>query len=87
MNSRDIFLAIVGPQPEWLNFLAMAFAILLVAIASLVFFLLFRGRPRHRKHHHRQRREPRKLNPTLAQTGGLPPVRKEKNPGAPTPPP
>jgi len=82
MNPCDIFLAITGPLPEWFDFLIMTLAILVVALASLIFFLIFRPRPRHRKHRQHHPREPRKLNPTLAQTGGLPPLR-EKKPDSP----
>ncbi|MEI9866038.1 MAG: hypothetical protein WDN00_16095 [Limisphaerales bacterium] len=72
-------LAMVGPLPQWANFLAMAGVILLVAVGSLIWFLAFRTkRKRKRRHHHRERRP---LNPTLDQTSGLPP-RREPNPPA-----
>jgi hypothetical protein len=88
MNSANFLLAAFEPLPQWLNFLAMAGAILLVAFASFLWYVLFhQKRPSHRKHHHRQRRERRKLNPTLAETGGLPPVREEKPIEEATPPP
>jgi hypothetical protein len=45
------------------------------------------GKVRVRKSYRHRRREHRPMNPTLAQTGGLPPVREEKSPDAPTPPP
>lgn len=35
------------------------------------------GKPRRRR---RRRRDHRPMNPTLAQTGGLPPIRQERNP-------
>jgi hypothetical protein len=51
----------------------------MAAFVALVCFLLFRSKLVHRhKHHRRRRRSQRKLNPTLAQTGGLPPRREEK---------
>jgi hypothetical protein len=37
----------------------------------------------HERHRHREHRRP---NPTLAQTGGLPPLREEKKPGGTIPP-
>ena len=40
-----------------------------------------------RQHRRRSHREHRPLNPTLAQTGGLPPLREEKEPPPPPPPP
>jgi preprotein translocase subunit YajC len=71
------------PLPQWLNFLAMALVILLTAIGSLIWFLAFRKkRKRKRKPHNHEKRQ---LNPTLAQTGGLPPLREEKKTDAPTP--
>ena len=39
-----------------------------------------------RQHRRRSHREHRSLNPTLAQTGGLPPVRPPENPSGPPPP-
>jgi type VI protein secretion system component VasK len=77
MNSADIMLADVAPLPQWANFLAMALAILLVAIGSLIWFLMFRKkRKRKRKHHSHEKRQ---LNPTLAECGGLPPKRDDLN--------
>ena len=78
-------LAMFEPLPQWLNFLAMAFAVLLAAIGALVWLVAFRKKgKRKRKHHSREKRQ---INPTLAQTGGLPPLREsEKSPGQ-TPPP
>jgi len=59
--------------PAWTDFLIVAGAIILVALAALVWAVFFRKRP-HRRHKNRQ------LNPTLAQVGGLPPVRLEEKP-------
>ena len=68
--------------PGWVDFLIMAGALALVAIGALIWTFFFRkpGRRRRRKSsHHHERHLP---NPTLAQYGGLPPVRqKEKPPG------
>jgi hypothetical protein len=66
------------------DFLIIIGAAVLVA---LVWFFLFRSKLMHRHKHHHRRRSQRKLNPTLAQTGGLPPRREEKNPADQTPPP
>jgi uncharacterized iron-regulated membrane protein len=83
----NTMLALSGPLPQWLNFLAMAGAMLLVASGTLIWYFAFRkGRkPRKRKHRHHHR-ESRALNPTLAQTGGLPPVREEEKTDPPAPP-
>jgi FtsZ-interacting cell division protein ZipA len=101
--------------PEWVDFLIVLGAILLVAM--IVFFWAHSIRKRknrirkYRHHHHRKgirerfqrstgdikelvqqnrsgrRREHRPINPTLAQTGGLPPLREadEQPPQAPQP--
>jgi len=63
--------------PSWMDFFIMTGAIALVAIGALIWTFYFRkpGRRRRRKSHHRHERRP--PNPTLAQNGGLPPVRPE----------
>jgi hypothetical protein len=53
---------------------------------AFVWLFLFRSKLMHRRKHHRRRRSQRKLNPTLAQTGGLPPRREEKKSADQTPP-
>jgi hypothetical protein len=66
--------------PGWVDFFIMAGAIALVAIGALIWIFFFRkpGRRRRRKsRHHHERRLP---NPTLAQNGGLPPVRQKEKP-------
>ena len=83
MSSADTLLAVMEPLPQWLNFLAMAIAILLAAICWLIWFLAFRKkRKRKRKHHSREKRQ---LNPTLAETGGLPPARESEKSSGQTP--
>jgi cytochrome c-type biogenesis protein CcmH/NrfF len=85
MNSGFALLAVYEPLPLWLNFLAIAVPLLLTAIGTLVWMVKFRKR---RKRKYRQRHhEERKLNPTLAESGGLPPVREEKKSAANFPPP
>jgi NADH:ubiquinone oxidoreductase subunit 5 (subunit L)/multisubunit Na+/H+ antiporter MnhA subunit len=85
MNSADTLLAVMGPLSQWFNFLAMAAAILLAAVSTLILLVMFHKKKRHRRRKH-HRHEERQLNPTLAETGGLSPVREnEKSPGQ-TPP-
>jgi hypothetical protein len=83
MNATQTMLAAFEPLPQWINFLAVAGGMLLGSIGVLIWFLAFRKkRKRKRKLHHHERRQ---LNPTLAQTGGLPPLREEeKRTDAPT---
>ena len=77
-------LAVFEPLPQWFNFLAMAIAVLLAAIITLFCLAIFRKK-RKRKHRHRHHREKRQINPTLAETGGLPPVREDEKPSGQTP--
>jgi uncharacterized iron-regulated membrane protein len=81
-------LALSGPLQQLLNFLLMAGAMLLVASGTLIWYFAFRkGRKPRKRKHRRHRRESRALNPTLAQTGGLPPVREEEKTDSAAPPP
>jgi hypothetical protein len=65
--------------PSFANLTDLFIVIGATVLMALVWFYLFRSRLMHRhKHHHRRRRSRRKLNPTRAQTGGLPPLREEK---------
>ena len=57
---------------DWVDFLVMAGAFLLVAAGSAL-WLVFRRRPRRRRKYRHARRHSAPV--TLAQTGGLPPVR------------
>jgi type II secretory pathway component PulF len=65
---------------DWVEFLALVGAIVLVAIGGLIwtFFLRKRKRRRRRKSHHRHER--RLPNLPLAQSGGLPPIRQKEKP-------
>lgn len=63
---------------DWLIFIAILLAIGIGIACFIIWIFLFRksGKKRRRREHRRHRR----VNPTLAQTGGLPPMR---NPGEP----
>jgi cytochrome c-type biogenesis protein CcmH/NrfF len=81
MNSGTSILAVYEPLPQWVNFLAIFFAVALAAIGVLLWAVVFRKK-RRRKHHHKHRthHESRNPNPTLAETGGLPPLRPSEKP-------
>ena len=64
----------------WMNFLVMAAVFVLVAASALVWVFYVRKRRHKHRHKHRHRRERRPVNPTLAETGGLPPVRSSEPP-------
>jgi hypothetical protein len=89
----DDALPTVGPlTPEWVDFFIMAGVFALVAIGALIWAYFFRKRGRNRRHkRRRQHNEHHRLNPTLAQIGGLPPPRQdekfsERQPPTPTSP-
>ena len=77
MNSGTTLLAVFQPLPQWLNFLAMFVAIALGTFGVLIWAVKFRRRRKrkHKYHSRRERRGERKPNPTLAERGGLPPLR------------
>jgi len=91
MNDTAILSATV-PATDLQEFLILAGALLLAALVAFILIALFRKNGTHRHHRHgkshkkrRRRREQRRLNPTLAQTGGLPPIRTEAQPPGQTP--
>lgn len=64
----------IAMSPEWMNFLVMAGAFLLVALGGLLWLFLFRKNPRRRRkrrHHHGSR----SASAPLAQQNVLPPGR------------
>jgi hypothetical protein len=77
--------AIGKMSPEWVDFFIMLGAFSLVAIGAIVWLLLFRktGKRKRKRRHHHEHRAP---NPTLAESGGLPPVRREEKPFSRPPP-
>jgi hypothetical protein len=78
MNTATTILAVFEPLPQWLNFLAVGGCMLLGALASLIWFLAFRTKRKRKRRHHE--REKRPINPTLSETGGLPPKRNPNQP-------
>ena len=76
MNAGNTLMAVYEPLPQWLNFLIMVRAIALVAFGVLIWAVKFRKkRQRKYRRRHRDGRGKPKSNPTLADSGGLPPVR------------
>jgi hypothetical protein len=64
----------------WISFFIVLGAVVLASLLALVWFMFFHKNRRKRKRLHRDKR--RSLNPTLAETGGLPPVRQTKSDGS-----
>ena len=77
MKPGPNLLAVLQPLPPWLNFLAVAGCMLLGALGVLIWYLFFRKKRKRKHKHHRDKRP---LNPTLAETGGLPPKRDPDEP-------
>jgi hypothetical protein len=75
----DVLPAIGRMTPEWVDFFIMVGAFLLVAIGALI-WLFFLRKPGKRRRKHRHRHEHHSSITTLAQKGGLPPVRHEEKP-------
>jgi hypothetical protein len=64
-----------SPATDWLVFAAMLLAMGIPVFCFVLWLLVLRSgakKKRRRKHKHRHRRQ---VNPTLADTGGLPPKR------------
>jgi len=80
----DALPAVGWMTPVWVDFFIMTGAFALVGIGVLIWIFFFR-KPGRRRRKHRHRHEHRSPNPTLAQSGGLPPVRQEEKP-SPRPP-
>ena len=64
----------------WVDFFIMLGAFVLIAFASLIWVFYFRKTRRRHRRKRRHHREGRLVNPTLAQTGGLPPTRSPEPP-------
>ena len=61
-------------------------AVLVPAIVVLLWALIFKKKRRYKYKYRRHRNENHRMNPTLAERGGLPPLRKPQNvPSQPVP--
>ena len=63
---------------DWLIFVAILLAVGIGIACFIIWIFMFRKSSKKRRK--RDRRHHRKLNPTLAQTGGLPPPRAPNQP-------
>jgi len=62
---------------DWLIFVAILLAVGVGIACFAVWFFVLRSGKKKRKRHHRHHRH---VNPTLAETGGLPPLRQPNEP-------
>ena len=85
MNSNAAQFSVISPiQWQLLEFAIFGGMFLLIATGTLIWFFFFRKRRRRVR---KSRSERSQLNPTLAQKGGLPPVRRADRTFGETPPP
>jgi preprotein translocase subunit YajC len=66
---------------DWLIFLVMLLAIGMGIAGVVIWLVVLRPQSKKQRRKHRQRHQ-RQRNPTLAQTGGLPPKRNPNQPPA-----
>jgi hypothetical protein len=82
----DDALPAVGPMtPALMDFFVMLGVFALIASGALIWAYFFRKRGRRQKRR-RQHNDGRRLNPTLAEIGGLPPARPDQEASGPQPP-
>jgi NADH:ubiquinone oxidoreductase subunit 5 (subunit L)/multisubunit Na+/H+ antiporter MnhA subunit len=74
---REFFNSSSEASIDWLVFIAILLAVCFAIGIFIIWFTVFRkkGKKRRKHRHHRHRK-----NPTLAETGGLPPKRHPQQP-------
>ncbi|HEV2695886.1 MAG TPA: hypothetical protein VG347_23555 [Verrucomicrobiae bacterium] len=68
-----------GKSADWVYFGLTIFAIALAIGLVMIWLVVYRPKGKKRKHKHRKRHH-RQHNPTLAEKGGLPPMRDPNQP-------
>jgi hypothetical protein len=68
-----------GVSSDWLIFVAILLAVGIGIACFVIWLFMFRKASKKRRKHGK-RRHRRQTNPTLAQTGGLPPLRDRDQP-------
>lgn len=71
---NPLALPTAGKTADWLTFAVMLLAIGLGIAGVVIWIAVFRNKSKKKRRKHRQRHQ-RQHNPTLAETGGLPPKR------------
>jgi len=69
-----------GVKADWLIFLVMIAAVGIAVGCVVIWMAVYRPKSKKAKRKHRRKRHQRQHNPTLAETGGLPPVRDPNQP-------
>jgi len=76
-NSFD--LSNPGVSSDWLVFLVILIPVVFIVGGFVVWLMFFKTEKKHHRKSNRRRKH-RQINPTLAQTGGLPPLRRPDEP-------
>ena len=69
-----------GKSADWLMFAIMVLAVGIAVSLALIWMVVYRPKGKKRRHKHRRKRHNRQHNPTLAEKGGLPPMRAPNQP-------
>jgi hypothetical protein len=72
---REFFTSSENSGSDWLLFLAVLLLVGFAIACFVIWLALFRNKGKKRRKNRNRRRQ---KNPTLAETGGLPPIREEK---------
>jgi hypothetical protein len=78
MNTFDMSTS--SASAEWLIFVAILLAIGIGVACFAIWLFVLRGSGKKHSKRRKRRRHHRQINPTLAQTGGLPPPRNPNEP-------
>ena len=65
---------------DWITFIILFITVTLPIPGFALWLMFFRKKGHKHGHKHRKRRKHRRINPTRAQTGGLPPKRDPNQP-------
>jgi hypothetical protein len=65
---------------DWLLFLVMVFAVGLAVSIVVIWMVVYRPKNKRKRKQKHRRRHNRQHNPTLAESGGLPPMRDHDQP-------
>jgi hypothetical protein len=82
VNGENAIRELIPSHSSTFEAIAIFGTIILVTLMVFVWAVLSRTRPHRRRSHHQRHRRPEQLprKPTLAETGGLPPVRHDEPP-------
>jgi heme/copper-type cytochrome/quinol oxidase subunit 2 len=77
---QPFYLPSNGKTADWLMFAVMVLAVGLAVGGVAIWAVVYRPKSKKRHRKHRRKRHKHQHNPTLAEAGGLPPVRDPNQP-------